>query len=86
MNVAILSVASKPGGFGWVLEIDKYETGTASVISRHGANSHGVLEFLVYDYVVGTTKRQVLEMTCQVVDREGNGGLFGINGEELVQC
>ena len=87
MNIAITLGATKRLGLGRISQIEEVETGsTDRVISRHSADSNGVLELLVNHNIMRTTNgKQSVEVASKVLLGIEDHGLLGINFQKLLE-
>jgi hypothetical protein len=80
MDISIVGSTTGADGFGRVLQVDKYDAGSASVVSRHRTDGVREAGFFIDDDVVCTASRQGIEMSGQILCIAESDWLRRVNG------
>jgi hypothetical protein len=67
VDVTILPCATWAGWLGWVLHVNEYDTGSASVVTRHGADRVDHIGRFIGNDVVSAANGQTLEMAGEIL-------------------
>jgi hypothetical protein len=83
MDISICTVTAHSCWFGRISEIEEDETGTTGIIPGWGSVGNDIVEFLVDGDSVAASKREIVDVACQVALTEEDRSLGSIHSQEL---
>jgi len=84
MRVSISTGAARLVGVTRVVEVDVFQTSSASLVTRLRADCNRILVIPVNDNVVSPSDRQIVKESLEVLGSVESDGLAGVDGRDLV--